>query len=129
MLSAEVSGQISRFVAFILGGNREPSAEGHHLVRKLAHFCEFMALGAVSVLLSGEVLKEIRERVLFSAAVGLFVPLTDETLQIFTGRGPSLVDVWIDVSGFCVGCLIILAVTLAVAKKRRRRASDLSING
>lgn len=122
MLSAETSGAISRFVATILGGNREPSAEGHHLVRKLAHFCEFMSLGVISVLLCGETLYKRSERVMFCGFVGVFVPLVDETIQIFTGRGPSLVDVWIDVGGFASGCLIVTAILTIIAARAKKRS-------
>ena len=123
LLSREVSGAISHFVATILGGNREPSEEGHHLVRKLAHFCEFMSLGAVSVLLCREIMPRKGEQALFYAFVGAFVPLTDETLQIFTQRGPSLTDVWIDVGGFTFGCLVIVAVFWITSAWLARRSS------
>ncbi len=123
MLSKEASGAISRFVATILGGNREPSEEGHHLVRKLAHFCEFMSLGAVSVLLCREIMPRKGEQALFCAFVGAFVPLTDETLQIFTQRGPSLTDAWIDVGGFTFGCLVIVAVFWIASALFARRSS------
>ena len=122
MLSAEVSGAISRFVATILGGNREPSAEGHHLVRKLAHFCEFMSLGVVSVLLCREILQKKAERTLFCAFVGVFAPLTDETLQMFTGSGPSLVDVWIDIGGFASGLLIATVVCAVIVARATNRS-------
>jgi VanZ family protein len=127
MLSKEASGAISHFVATILGGNREPSEEGHHLVRKLAHFCEFMSLGAVSVLLCRETLSRKGERALFCAFVGAFVPLADETLQIFTQRGPSLSDVWIDIGGFACGCIIVaVAFLIAFALSARRASAEKS---
>ena len=128
MLSAEVSGAISRFVATILGGNREPSVEGHHLVRKLAHFCEFMSLGAVCVLLCRETFQRNTEKTLFCAFVGVFVPISDETIQIFTGRGPSLVDVWIDVGGFASGCLVVTAVLTVLVARASKRAGQTKSN-
>ena len=115
MLSKETSGAISRFVATIIGGNQEPSTEEHHLIRKLAHFGEFMSLGVVSALLCREVFSQKTEQTLFCAFVGVLVPLTDETLQIFTQRGPSLTDVWIDVGGFLSGCLAVIGIFAIMA--------------
>ena len=40
---------------------------------------------------------------------GLAVACIDETIQIFTpGRASSLIDVWIDASGFALGLLLIV---------------------
>jgi len=45
---------------------------------------------------------------------GLAVACIDETIQIFTpGRASSLIDVWIDTSGFALGFVVIyLAYTI-----------------
>ena len=75
--------------AFILGN-----------VRKLAHFFEYGVLGvecAVYVLL----LLESRGRGFAASVVfSVMAALLDETIQIFSGRGPMIADVWLDVLGF-----------------------------
>ncbi len=69
-------------------------------MRKIAHFTEYGMLGielSVYVLLYGK--RRIREGLL-TLAVPFFVGFADETVQIFSGRGPSVSDVWIDIGGF-----------------------------
>ena len=120
MLSREASGAISHFIADIFGGEQGATEEGHHLLRKLAHFTEFAALGAVYWLLSGEFTKDRAKRAFSAAFVGIFVPLCDETIQIFSGRGPALTDVWIDAAGYVSGTVLtVLAVFLLSRRKAR----------
>ena len=40
-----------------------------------------------------------------------FIAFLDETVQIFSGRGPEISDVWIDIFGF----LTLFAITLGAA--------------
>lgn len=101
-----MSGAISHFIADLFGGEQGATEEGHHLVRKLAHFSEFAALGAVFWLLSGEYTKDRAKRAISAAFVGIFVPLSDETIQIFSGRGPAITDVWIDAAGYATGAVL-----------------------
>ncbi len=118
MLSKEMSGAISQFIANILGGGADVGDEGHHLLRKLAHFSEFAALGALSCLFFGTLTNDIYRKYLSVTLTGLIVPLMDETIQIFSDRGYSLVDVWIDISGFVIGALITVLVLFLIAKFR-----------
>ena len=81
---------------------------GHTLLRKAAHFSEFALLG----LLYGT-----RHRLAAGATpphlmgFGLAVACIDETIQIFTpGRASSLIDVWIDTSGFALGIAIVYLI-------------------
>lgn len=95
-----------------------------HLVRKLAHFCEFALLGAELMwfwsLDTGcrEILS--RRAFLLSAAHGIFAAMTDETIQIFTGRGPMLQDVWLDSSGALSGALFTTLILIIAAGNRKR---------
>ena len=122
LLSREVSGAISHFVADIFGGDQGATEEGHHFVRKLAHFSEFAALGAVFLLLTGEYTSDRAKRAFSVAFVGAFVPLCDETIQIFSGRGPALADVWIDVAGYATGAILTVAVIILVSRVTSRRS-------
>ena len=81
---------------------------GHTFLRKAAHFSEFALLG----LLYGT-----RHRLAAGATpphlmgFGLAVACIDETIQIFTpGRASSLIDVWIDTSGFALGIAIVYLI-------------------
>lgn len=91
-----------------------------HLVRKLAHFCEFFVLGT-ELLLYFAFTKERKNAFLLTVTHGLFCALTDETIQIFSGRGPMIQDVWLDWSGVTTGALIALAVTVAAERKKQNQ--------
>ena len=117
MLSTEDSGSISHFIADILGGGAgSASDEGHFLLRKVAHFTEYAVLGLITALLFDSFKIDNAKQYLCAAVIGVSVPLIDETIQIFSGRGPALADVWIDISGFALGA----AVTFLVICKRRK---------
>ena len=120
MLSREVSGEISHFIADLFGGEQGATEEGHHLVRKLAHFSEFAALGAVFWLLSGEYTKDRTKRAISASFVGVFVPLSDETIQIFSGRGPAITDVWIDAAGYATGAVLIALIAFFLLRRKAR---------
>ena len=78
-----------------------------HLVRKLAHFAEFSALGCELMLLA--VLRKRRgmQPILNCLFVGLGVALMDETIQIFSRRGSQVQDVWLDFAGVAAGVLLV----------------------
>lgn len=87
-----------------------------HLVRKLAHLTEFCALGiSLSLLSCGLGKRSVPWTILTAVLTALF----DETIQIFTGRGPSVTDVWIDISGAAIGMLLV-GVIAALTRRRRR---------
>ena len=94
----------------------------NHTIRKLAHFSEFFLLGAEMYHLAAE-----SKRTGAAAAAGVllrcnFCALIDETIQIFSGRGPDIKDVWLDTFGAASGILItllILSVRNSLADKER----------
>ena len=121
-LSGEQSNALSDFVLNVLGiGTGEAAHEPvflgfsfYYLVRKIAHFTEFAALAVWWVLwLRG---KDHRREALLLA--GLLTPLIDETIQAFSSRTSSVLDVWIDLSGFALG--IILCSVIAERKKKKK---------
>lgn len=87
-------------------------------VRKAAHFTEFAVLGTELA-----VLKHRLIRPPFTAALlsGLLVALTDETLQLFSGRTSSVTDVWIDFSGVVCGMLMVTAVCFVISRAKNRQ--------
>lgn len=117
LLPGEVSGAFSDWVKSILeslfsGGAPSPSGGG--LLRKLAHFTEFAALGMCLGWLFGMLGKKPRYPFLCGAAAACI----DETIQRFVpGRGPSLRDVAIDSCGVVTG-LVLLCLGHAYLKKR-----------
>ena len=56
---------------------------------------------------------------LASYPLGLFIALFDETIQIFSGRGSSVRDVWLDFLGFSTLAALVYAITFLVAFLRK----------
>lgn len=83
----------------------------HHLVRKLAHFCEFALLGLLSAALLAHLARRLplSTKMLwgFPAAFCLLYAISDEVHQMFTERGPAVKDVLIDFSGSLTGLLLL----------------------
>lgn len=98
-----------------------------HLVRKLAHFTEFAVLGALLLLLTAAAFRVRLQSVVNCLFFLLLAALTDETIQIFTGRGPQVQDVWLDFAGGAAGLLVMLALVQLLRclfRPRRRPAAD-----
>ncbi len=117
ILSGDISGAISQFFADILGGEDGASGEEHYILRKLAHFSEFALLAVTANLFFGTLTSDRYRKYLSVACAGVFVPLADETIQIFSDRGYSLVDVWIDIAGYATGSLIIILFTYFLSRR------------
>ena len=107
--SSEESGFVMKLLAPLLELIVGKGNVTEHLVRKLAHFCEFFVLGA-ELLLFFALSKSRKNAFLLALSHGLFTALMDETIQIFSGRGPMIQDVWLDFSGVTAGALLMLAV-------------------
>ena len=66
-------------------------------IRKSAHFTEYFILGALYAKADPDTPLDLLE-------IGLFIPFLDEGLQRFVdGRGSSILDVMIDLAGYCFG--------------------------
>lgn len=88
-------------------------------LRKLAHFCEHGLLSfqlGLYLLRNGSISVK---KVLASINCSFVVAFLDETIQIFSGRGPAIVDVWIDLFGSVCAMGVILLVYLIGVSKRR----------
>ena len=92
-----------------------------HIVRKLAHFSEFAAVGGL--LLSCAYCFDRRRPQRYAVQVlfaGLSAALIDETIQLFIeGRAGMITDVWIDFAGVVTGALLLLAF-YAVYRRTKR---------
>ena len=94
---------------------------GDKMIRKLAHFCEFAALGFLTFMTfyCFEHRKRI-ELISYPTLWGLGVAGTDEFLQLFfEGRSAQLTDVLLDVSGVLVAALFMWMIVMITNKKSR----------
>lgn len=124
-MSSEESGLVMRLVAPILELFVGEGKVTEHLVRKLAHFSEFALLGMELCLFFTGRKQRKRDGLFLALAHGLFAGLMDETIQIFSGRGPMVQDVWIDFSGVTTGAIFQMAVfviCLKLVAMQRRKA-------
>ena len=116
MMPGDLSGEESGFVYRILSPVMKlflPDAwVTEHLVRKMAHFSEHGALG-VELTLYAALYRDLQIRrianILYSGLTAAFI---DETIQIFSGRGAAIADVWIDLFGFATGLLIVRLICI-----------------
>lgn len=80
----------------------------HYLIRKAAHFTEFLILGILvySFILNFE---KINGKWLFALGYGALIASLDETLQLFVdGRAGAVTDVCIDFCGVLTGIILMV---------------------
>ena len=98
--SAAESSFITEFLNGILGEN----TVNEHLVRKTAHFTEYMLLGILCCMDFAVFGMGGIRYVLFPLYICLAVSVIDESIQLFTvGRSGMLFDVWLDHAGSITG--------------------------
>jgi VanZ family protein len=97
-----------------------------HFIRKLAHFTEFFGLGLELMLFMRLEFLKVKPVLPVNAWVfGTFCALIDETIQLFSERGPAVQDVWLDSAGCLTGVLIMLAgIMLADKKNKKKNGND-----
>lgn len=79
-----------------------------YIVRKMAHFSEFAALGFFAAIVMRDI-HIVRLPYVFNVFLfGILCAMTDETIQLFNDRSARVTDVWIDFCGAVCGCLIYL---------------------
>ena len=81
------------------------------IVRKIAHFTEYFVLGL-------ELELYLKRKWLLAAGVGFVVAFMDETIQMFSGRGPLISDVWLDFFG-CITAVAVVGCVMWIIKKKR----------
>ena len=123
LLPGEISGAFSDWVKAILAkllpfGPEDGSGGG--LLRKVAHFTEFAALGICLGWLFGM----LEKGKLLPFGCGVLAASIDETIQRFVpDRGPSIWDVCIDSAGVLTGIILLyLGHTY-----RKRRSTNPSL--
>ena len=89
----------------------------NHLVRKLAHFTEFFALGIELCVLC----VILRKPLVWALFTGLCTALSDETIQIFYERGSQLQDVWLDFSAVITAAILVCLYGVIIRRRKERR--------
>ena len=122
-VSSEGSGRVAALIAMIFPAD---SALGNFLVsnvRKIAHFAEYAALGTEIAIYVNFCVQNREKWLKISAISGFFFAFADETIQIFSGRGPSVADVWLDSFGyysfFCAVCLLVVVIRKIKASREK----------
>ena len=87
-------------------------------LRKLAHFTEFAALGAELLFLAAVKGKSGFQTASNCAFASLLVALTDETIQLASGRNSQVLDVLLDFSGALTGILIAWLICRLIKKHK-----------
>ena len=116
-MSAQESGWITEHIiapVLALFGVDEVST---HLVRKLAHVSEFLILALLAY-------AYLRGRVLKGFYVCFTVAFLDESIQLLSGRGSLISDVWVDLIGVVIG----IAVCVTCSRMRMRQADRREIH-
>ena len=119
LLPGEISGAFSQWVKRVLAqflpGDVSLVEEGNGLLRKMAHFAEFTALGLCLAWRNGMLGKGFLRTFLSGAAAAA----VDETIQrIVPGRNASVLDVLLDCSGVLTGMFLIY-LGHTILKKRK----------
>ena len=106
-VSGKQSGFLTRLIIHLFGSENEPTI--HHIVRKLAHFTEYLILGLL-------VLNMLRyynpkQIIILALLTCVLYACSDEIHQLFIqGRAGQITDVIIDTLGSLTGIYILKAV-------------------
>ena len=109
-VSETASGRVLLLMKKVFNRLGMPGAANHltdHIVRKLAHFCEYALEGFLLMLCLRVYTRHFFKHVSWPMLGGLLTALTDETIQLFVpGRSGQVTDIWIDFSGVMTGLLV-----------------------
>ena len=84
-----------------------------HIVRKMAHFCEYMLEGFLLTLCLRVYTRHFVRHISWPLLAGMSTALMDETIQIsIPNRTSSVTDVWIDMAGAIAGLFVALIILL-----------------
>ena len=104
-VSTDSSGRVLAWMRIILRRLGQPGLAEHltmHIVRKLAHFCEYTLEGFLLMLCMRVYSRHPLRH------------MTDETIQLFSeGRSSQVTDVWLDSAGVLAGILVAIVLLLA----------------
>ncbi len=127
--SNQVSGAVMQILGDLLHVAPSEGAAGMHLLRKLAHFTEFLLLGLNFCWLFLRLGKTGIHQAAMSLLCGILAACIDEIIQIFSpGRNASLVDVCIDMGGLMIGIAILLLGHSILTLRKRKQNTILEDN-
>ena len=101
--SAAESGRLTGLLQELLG----PESSDYitdHLIRKLAHFTEYAALGFQLLLLLPR--PPGFKKGILALNLAFITAFLDESIQMLSDRGDLISDVWLDCGGACFGILL-----------------------
>ena len=82
-----------------------------HVVRKMAHFCEYLLEGFLLMLCMRVYSHHPLRHITVPMLGGVLTALTDETIQLYSpGRSSQVTDVWLDSVGVLAGILAALVL-------------------
>ena len=124
MLPREVSEQQSSGVGEIISQIIPPTSPLGSFIqqylRKIAHFTEYGLLGAEIAIYVIFFTENKKKWVPVSILFAFFVGFIDETIQVFSNRGPTVMDVWLDFAGCLTYSVAVYAVAYLIHLIRRR---------
>lgn len=110
-ISDRVKNMLAKLLPFLFQGPAGESSGG--LIRKLAHFTEYAALGITLSWLYGMLFNSLHKQIPLALVTGALTACVDETIQRFIpDRHGCLPDVGIDTAGVITGILLFTAVYL-----------------
>ncbi len=122
--SSEESGYWATYLIPILKMFVGEKLATEYLVRKLAHFSEYAVFGFIVSLRVRQSQKLDIKLIGKAEGASFLTAFLDESIQVVSGRGPMITDVWIDSLGAFTGILICsLIVFVAERRKNARRTS------
>lgn len=116
---------IRPFLEFFVGKGNATD----HLVRKIAHFVEFAVLGSQILLLvwakkmpahdkTQPTARLVAQVLAHAVNYGFIAAFIDESIQMFSGRGNQIIDVWLDVAGVAFGAAVSLTFVCLYRKRK-----------
>ena len=116
-VSESASGRVLLLMKKVFTRLGMPGAANHltdHIVRKLAHFCEYTLEGFLLMLCMRVYSRHPLRHITVPMLGGVLTALTDETIQLFSeGRSSQVTDVWLDSAGVLAGILVAIVLLLA----------------
>lgn len=124
--SAEVSGSVYEEVKPVLDKTFGEGKVTHGIFRKMAHATEFMILSLELNLLFLTLKKVSLLNPAFALGVSAIVASIDETIQIFSNRGPAVKDVLIDCGGaaFTSAAFFIVYAVIVFVKRKKSKSEN-----
>ena len=121
-VSGEMSGLVSRLIGIFLPFLSPESEYGHWLVRKIAHFSEFAALGLLFRWLFAMLIDRKLLRFCLPLGCGMTCAIIDECIQFFSpGRVCSFWDMCIDWSGVLTGVSLLILACMLMERIRKKK--------